>query len=531
MPTITISRRDLERLVGRRIKDLEDWLGYLKAEIKGRKGDEIEVELKDTNRPDLFSLEGIARGLRDLMGVKKRFKFGEEPILEVRVRGVGIRPYIAAAVVKKVRLSNSSIRSLMHLQEVLDRTVGRNRERTSIGLYNYDLLRPPLYYELGNPNISFVPLGFEREMTLKDILKEHPKGVEYGHIIKGSYPILRDRRKILSFPPIINSNDLGRITTKTKNVLVEVTGTDLKWVEHVLKIVSLSALEWGKELHPVRILYKGRERITPDLSQEEVTLDLLELERLSGFEIKDVERHLRRMGYEVIKKGRRFVKVRVPTYRMDVMHPVDVMEDVLISYGYNRIEPKMPQLPTIGWKDGLTDKFREIGLGMGLEEVQTFIMNSKSFLEDFEVLEVENPMSSSKDCLRSWIYPCHLEFLSMNTHVPYPQKIFEVGEVVQGIKTRRHLCVTLSPSDFTEAKQMLDHVAGRLRFEYELVPQEFPWLIEGRCGKIVVGKKEIGVIGEVHPGKLNELGIFNPVSLFEIDIDSLRRFYDKIRTV
>ncbi len=239
MPTIDVDYADFEKMLGVNfqwnIEKLDDVLALVKGEVKvfDEKEGMLSIEIKDTNRPDIWNVEGLARTLRVLLGVEKgnRHYVVGEPLIDVNVdkRLQTIRPFIGCSIVKNVHLSDVIIRGLMHLQDKLDQTYGRNRQRTSIGLYNFDLIKPPLNYTVAKPTeISFVPLGFEEKMNLKEILEKHPKGIEYGHIVHGHsvYPILLDsKNNALSFPPIINSNDLGRITEETRNILVEVTGT------------------------------------------------------------------------------------------------------------------------------------------------------------------------------------------------------------------------------------------------------------------------------------------------------------------
>ncbi|MEM1588498.1 MAG: phenylalanine--tRNA ligase subunit beta, partial [Candidatus Bathyarchaeia archaeon] len=86
-----------------------------------------------------------------------------------------VRPYIAAALIKNVKLTSEVIKGLMHLQDKLDQTYGRKRRKTSIGLYNFDLISPPINYKLAEPEkTSFIPLGFNEKMSLKEILIKHP---------------------------------------------------------------------------------------------------------------------------------------------------------------------------------------------------------------------------------------------------------------------------------------------------------------------------------------------------------------------
>ena len=166
----------------------------------------------------------------------------------------------------------------MHLQDKLDQTNGRNRQKTSIGIYNFDLIKPPIEYTAVKPaEVSFVPLGFSEKMGLDEILERHPKGIEYGHIVKKNplYPMLFDSEgKVLSFPPIINSNDLGKITEESRNLLVEVTGTLHKTVLNTLNLVTLALIDRGGKAYsatihyPENIQYTEGTVVTPNFRQQ-----------------------------------------------------------------------------------------------------------------------------------------------------------------------------------------------------------------------------------------------------------------------
>src|SRR4030043_320703 len=254
MPTIDVDYTEFERLLGVTLQGdmakLDEILAFVKSEVKlfDKQEGVVSIEIKDTNRPDLWGIEGLARALRGFLNQQKGLKqySAAEPIVDVNVdqRLKSIRPFICCSIVKNVKLTDTIIRGLMHLQDKLDQTYGRSRQKTSIGIYDYDLISPPLNYTVTEPSaISFVPLGFEEKMNLAEILERHPKGMEYGHIVKKHdfYPILLDsKRKVLSFPPIINSNDLGKVTKETRNLLVEVTGTVHQTVLNTLNLVTLA---------------------------------------------------------------------------------------------------------------------------------------------------------------------------------------------------------------------------------------------------------------------------------------------------
>lgn len=187
MPTIDVNYNELERLLGVPIggdmEKLDGILSCVKSEVKLYNKTEgvVSIEVKDTNRPDLWSVEGLARALRGYLNLEKGLKqyTSGESIADVYVdkRLSAIRPYISCSLIKNVHLTDTIIRGLMHTQDKLDKTYGRNRQKTSIGIYDLDLIATPLNYTVAKPSeCSFAPLGFSEKMTLAEILERHPKG-------------------------------------------------------------------------------------------------------------------------------------------------------------------------------------------------------------------------------------------------------------------------------------------------------------------------------------------------------------------
>ena len=269
MPTIDIDYAELERLLNVKLNGdmakLDDILAYVKAEVKAfnEKESSVSIEMKDTARADLWSVEGLSRALQGYLNQTKgikQYSVGKS-VIEVNVNAqlYNIRPYICCSVIKDIHLSDSVIKGIMHLQDKLDQTNGRSRQKTSIGIYNLDLIKPPIEYTAVKPaDVRFVPLGFNEKMGLDEILERHPKGIEYGHIVKKNplYPMLFDSEgKVLSFPPIINSNDLGKITEESRNLLVEVTGTLHKTVLNTLNLVTLALIDRGGKAYSATIHY------------------------------------------------------------------------------------------------------------------------------------------------------------------------------------------------------------------------------------------------------------------------------------
>jgi phenylalanyl-tRNA synthetase beta chain len=559
MPTIDVESVELERLLGVSARDserLDEVLSLMKAEVKAvnEKEGTLSIEMKDTNRPDLWSVEGLARGLQGFLGKKKGLQEYRvaEPVVDIYVdsRLKNIRPFIGCCIIKDVKLTDAIIRGLMHLQDKLDQTSGRNRQKTSIGLYDFNLITPPLKYTVAKPDeLSFVPLGFSEKLSLAEILERHPKGIEYGHIVKkhSMYPILLDaQNKVLSFPPVINSNDLGKVIEETHDLLVEVTGTAYETVLNTVKLVSLALLDRGGKAYAANIYYEHDKTkvVTPDFSATHRCLDVDYANKLLGLQIPShrIGDFLHTAGFGVGKITADTVDVLVPCYRSDVMHQVDLVEDVAIAYGYNNIEAIWRDLPTTGCvkpERRLVDKARELLVGAGFQEILTYTMTNpetlfvKMKIQESDIasfgslVEIANPKVVTMTCLRNWLLPSVMEFLGNNKSVEFPQRVFELGKITvvdESKETRTRdedwLAATVSHSvaSFSEIKSVLDAFFMNVGLEWQIKNVPHPSFIEGRVGSIMVDGESFGVVGEVDPQVLVNWGLENPTAAFELNL-------------
>ena len=554
MPKFDVSKDDLERLVGESftVEEWEDLFLYAKCELDDVWEEDgriyFKADSKDTNRPDLWSAEGIARQIKWALGKARGL-----PEYEVEESGVevyvdeklaSIRPYGVYALVEGLSLDEEALRQMINLQEKVALTFGRRRREVAIGIFDFDKVKPPIYYRAADRNEKFIPLGFEEELTLDEILEKHEKGREYGHLIKDKpyYPLLVDSEgNVLSMPPVINSELTGRVTENTRNVFVDITGWDLKKIMLALNVVVTAMAERGGKIRSVRVIYKDFEIRTPDLTPKSFEVEIDYIRKLTGVELSDgeIKELLERMFYDVeLADGK--ARLRYPAFRDDIMHPRDVLEDVLIAYGYNEIEPEEPKLVVQGKGDEFIDfenAVRELMIGFGLQEVMTFNLTNKDAqftrmnIPYEDLVEIENPISPKWSALRRWLLPSLMEFLSLNTHEEYPQRIFEVGKATLIDEDRETKTVSESKLavaiahprvTFTEAKEILDSVMRHLGTDYRIEGIEHGSFIPGRAGRILVGDKEVGIIGEIHPQVLENWGIEMPVAAFEI---FLRPFY------
>ena len=550
MPTITLNLKEFNKMAGREftMKELEDNLPMLGTAWEGSTEGEFSVEVFP-NRPDMLSLEGLARAFSSFMNIKKGLRNykAENSNYSIKVdpKLKEIRPYIVSCVIKNVNFTDELISSIMQLQEKLHMTHCRKRKKAAIGIYDFDKIAFPLKYTLKSGDTKFIPLGGKKEMDLEEVLRETQKGKEYGFLLKNlkEFPVLMDSNgKILSLIPILNSDDT-KITEKTKNILVEVTGTNEKTALEVLNIVITSFADHGSSLYSVKIEHNKRTIMTPDLNPKKIEVSLNYINKLLGLNLlkRDVENLLESMGYKLLqKRSDKTFNVLIPCYRTDIMHPIDIVEDVAIAYRYNNFKPEKPDISTIGGESPL-ESFsriaRELIIGFGFQEVVTFMLTNveklfkKMGLKKVAVAEIRNPKTQEFCVVRNSLISSIMEVLSHNTINEYPQKIFELGDVILldpkndlGAKTVRKLCIASCHRNagFSEIKGTFESILQNLGLtSYNISEVSRPYFIKGRAAEIDINGEILGVFGEIHPQILNNWNIEMPVSLGEIDFTEL----------
>ena len=549
MPKFEISKQDLEKLVGKKftIKELEDALLFAKTELDGQDGDILKVDVKDTNRPDLWSAEGIARELKGHFRIEEGLPeySVKKAAWKVEVNSGKVQTFTTAAVVRNLKIDKNVLAQMIQLQEKVAGTFGRNRRALSLGAYDLNKIEFPLKYAKLPPNkIKFRPLGFSQVLDAKSILEQHPKGKQYGHLLAEAkeYPVWIDaKNRIMSMPPIINSEEFGNVTTGTRDVFIECTGEDLRQLHVAINVLATALAERGGEIESVEVVYRDKKIVTPDLTHKKAHVDPEYCRKILGLEISDTEMIvlLKEARYSA-KLDKKKIHVEYPAYRNDVMHQRDLVEDVAISFGYNDIEPEIPKIAAIGAGHKLedfTNKVRELCVGLGLQEILTFTLTNKENmfrkmnLPDAKIVEIENPMSSNWSAFRDKLMPNLLDFLAYNKNQDYPQQIFEVGDVVfldptnkdTGVTNRRMLAVALTNTQirYEDASSLLSAFLSGLGQKLTLRKTNHPSFIPGRVAEIVVGNKTIGLIGEIHPAVLNSWNLEKAVVGFELDIEEI----------
>lgn len=566
MPKIDVNERLFFDLIGRRMEkdELELALESAKAELDGWGDDSgsgeriIKIELNDTNRPDLWSTAGVARLLRirDGGGIPEYPFFSREGdmrpseyrlVVDTSVQA--LRPYMAGFVISGKPIDDAMLRDSIQTQEKLCANFGRKRRVLSMGMYRIELIKWPVSYKGVDPDsVSFVPLQMEEKLSLRRILEVHPKGKEYGHIISGSpvYPILMGADGgILSMAPIINSNDIGAVKVGDSDILVEFSGTDLATVSLATSIVACDFADAGYEIKPLKVDFSfdtpfGRSITFPYYYQIPASVDAGRVTKLLGESIgpdKAVE-SLRMMGVRAEAHGQH-VKAWPPEYRDDFIHPVDLVEDVMIGRGMSTFKPERPKDFTIGRLspiDVFTRRAKDVMVGLGYQEmIYNYLGSGKDYIERMnvpsgDVIRISNPMTENYEYVRPSTLPGLLQSESVSSKAPYPHRIFEAGKVAfldptqnYGTSTRQRigfLCAHPA-SDYNEMASVVSALLYYLGEDYVVEDSDDPRFLPGRQAAVTVRGSPIGVFGEVDPQVLENWGIAMPCAAGELDLDSL----------
>lgn len=543
MSAITVTKQELMRLAGKKLpdKELAERLSMMGAPVDAVLDKELEVDIAP-NRPDWLSQQGLARSLSAFLGIRtglQQYKVTKERYEVVVDKSVkGVRPFTVCAVVKGLTLDDEKIREMIQAQEKLHVTYCRNRKKAAIGIYPLERIQFPVRYLAKRPeDIVFVPLGAAREMNAKQLLTQHPTGRAYAHLLEGKprFPVFIDaRNQVLSVPPIINSQLTGKVAEQTRDVFIECSGFDLRTLHVLLNIIVTMFADMGGRIVAVDVKY-AKKITTPDLAPRKMKLDLDFISRLLGIDLKEAEARklLERMGF-----GYQNRLVLVPAYRADIMHQVDLAEDIAIAYGYDKLGPEIPKVATIGAADPFlefSEQLAEVLVGLGLLEAhpyhltnvaaQTRLMNHKT-----EVIELANALTLEYNALRAWLLPSMIEVLKTNKMKDYPQKFFAIGTVfspndrtpTQVQENTALSIVSAHPrADYTEIRQVVEYVLRVLGITYAFEEAEHGSFVPGRVAQLTIDGHTLGFLGELHPQVITNHGLEMPVAAAELNLTEL----------
>ncbi|KAF9762595.1 putative phenylalanine--tRNA ligase beta subunit [Nosema granulosis] len=550
MPTIAVKKVEIEKLLHKEYEEqaFNDILFDFGLEIDEITQEDGFVVYKieiPANRYDLLCTQGLVHALRSyLFGVEFRdveIKKGNYSIiLEDREH----RGEVAAAVIKNYKFNEHSYQNFISFQEKLCGSVGRNRAIVAIGTHDLSKVSFPVVYKsVEKKEVNFVPLRHTSSVNgadLQDLLSSDNNLSKYFRLVReNEFNVFVDAKgQILSIPPIINSEDT-KISQSTTDILIEVTGTNFHKVNTALKMI-LNAFRTD-EVYSVEV----NSISTPVQNTKTYHLTVEEIAKELNITIgaDDLIGLLTKMMYRCERVNDSEIVVYVPEARQDVLHKVDLIEDVAVAYGFNNFSRSLPDINTIGLADPFnkfTDKIRMEMALLGFLEVHTLALVSKTenLFDSENAIEVDNFKSLECEVGRTSLLPGLLKSVACNLHTKIPMKIFECGDVLIleeshdiGARNLRMLsCLLVSNASQLEEVQgpltLLLNKCGIHNFEYIRKDYENRYL-KNQSASIVISGEEVGSVGVVDPKVLKIFKLPYPGSAFELNLEKLFNLFIK----
>ncbi|MFC6786761.1 phenylalanine--tRNA ligase subunit beta [Halobaculum halobium] len=600
MPVVDIDTDELRGLTGEEKSDEEfkQDLFALGLEYEGDTDDGLLQFEFGPDRLDRLSVEGVARSLRYQYGADRGVYVPNtndaDWTIEVDPSVPEERPYVTGAVVRGVELGESGLESLIQLQEKLHATMGRGRAKGAIGVHDLTMLKGQALTEESEPSGTidaasadlaatektityrgvepagdrFVPLDANAELTPADVLAEHDTGEKYADLVADldRYPAIYDELGLFSFPPVINGKRT-EVDAESRDLFIELTGTDQWTIDKMCVILCYALSARGGTVEEVQVRYQdgatypdeyGPDLIRPDLDTDEKSVTHDRIETMLGVELErdEVVDLFERSGLDAaysLGESETVYDVTIPPYRVDVLHPLDLVDDVGRAYGFNELEPTYPDIGTIGGRherSRLERAVRTSLIGLGFEDMLNFHMTAAA--ENYDRLrldereagadladaplgsepraEITSPYSEDYTQLRTWVLPSLVQVLENNTHRSYPQDLAEVGFVAHRddeentrVAEDHRVAAVLARTDATyeDAKARLQAVCDDFDVDLSTPATEHPSFIPGRVATVVIDGDAVGVVGELHPEVLVDRDMEVPVAAFEFSLSAL----------
>eukprot|EP00127_Corallochytrium_limacisporum_P000162 Clim_evm23s6 gene=Clim_evmTU23s6 len=572
MPTIAVERDDLYDRLGKKYTEEEfdqlcfdfgielDDVEEGKEEQAGKIIYKIDIP---ANRYDLLCVEGLARGLNVFLGRTKYPKFTMAKVdnpIEVRIHPdtAKVRPYGLGAVLRGVNFTPGRYKSFIDLQDKLHQNIARKRSLVAIGTHDMSNIQAPFHYKALPPkDIKFIPLNDTREMTAPEMMKEFEEGHLrfYLDIIRDKevYPLFTDNNGVvLSMPPIING-DHSKINLNTKDIFIDITATDLARAQTVMNIMVTMFAEYAStpfEIEQCKVVQPdGTFFMCPDLSGRHLEVEAAYLNTRIGINEspEKLAELLGRMCLPTEAKGD-MLDVWITPTRDDILHPVDVVEDAGIAYGYNNIAVQVPATNNPSAPDPinkLSDLLRGSIAMAGFTEALNFALcstdeNFKDLrkADDGSAIKISNPKTLEFQVARTSLLPGVLKTIVSNKRLALPLKIFEAGDVVlkdssndTGARNQRNLCTAVygTKSNFEVIHGLCDRLMALLEVPYDekksgkgyhYRPSSHSTYFEGRQADLVVNGKVVGSLGVLHPEVLEAYNLSHVVSSMEFNVEN-----------
>lgn len=542
-------------------KEKNDWL--------------LDIDILPNRGPDCFSHLGVAREISAILNLKlenqdykikeKKHKAKDFVSLTVKNRKDCLR-YTARVITNvKVAPSPKWIRDRLKI-------LGLKPINNIVDMANYAML------ETGQPLHAF---DLDKITDQKIIVRKAKKGEKIVTLDNEIYEldedilIIADSKSPLAIAGIKGGRK-AEITKKTKVIVLESANfkssvirqgskkidlrTDASWrFEHGL---DLNLTEFGVNRAAYLISRVAGGKICEGLVDfypkkpaiRKIKLDLDYVESLLGIKISTskIKNILKRLGFRIVKSKKSQLLVEVPSFRLDVLIPEDLIEEIGRIYGYERIPSLLPKTVLIPpqknlnlfWENMTKDILKEAGFS----EIYTSSFINKKTAQIFsyknsQLIEVRNPTSADYQYLRPSLIPKILASFENNQKFFDNIKVFELGKVFKRSKEKekRSLAGLITEDDlkynkltsgqaFYQAKGVIDLLLNKLGItdiwydQYQSTPEQsklFIWNPE-KYAEIKVGNKEVGFLGEISSKIRDSLKLKFKAVVFDFDFEKLQ---------
>ena len=558
---------------------LADLLTSHFAEVEGisRQGGDflLEIDIRPNRGPDCFSYMGIAREIGAILkltpflpkskgAVKETSKIKELISISCRA-GAGCLRY-TGGIIKGVKVGPSPkwLKARLKSNNI-------NPINNIVDATNYVML------ETGQPLHAFDYDKIAGVKAKKIIVRRAKKGEKIATLddreveLDKDVLIIADKKDPLAIAGI-KGGKKAEITSKTANILLEAANFDRLLIRRASKKIGLKTdasrrFEYGidpnlTELGINRslvliqelaggIIIPGRVDFYPKKPvPKRIKLDLDYVEKLLGVKIpvKEIKGILRRLGFGFVSRppisSKKQILIEVPSFRLDISYPEDIIEEIGRLYGYKRIPPKFPLVALVPPERNLEifweNIIKDILKGAGFWEVCNYSFLSQKELDIFNIknsVEIKNPVSIEFQYLAPSLIPNLLKDVSKNQEYFNDIRIFELSNVFQktkkakkGVIERKRLSVLISnegmkPAEgFYQMKGAVDLLLNKLGISDIWYEEHRSTSWEGKyCAVIKIGGEEVGFLGNIDRKVLNGLGIKNEAVVFDIDFDKLQK--------
>ncbi len=525
----------------------------------------LDIDVLPNRGGDCFSHLGIAREISAILGYKleipnkepEEIKDKTKNFIKVKVRSKKDCHRYTAKVITGVKVASSP----SWIKEKL-RALGLKPINNIVDITNYVML------ETGQPLHAF---DLDKISHRKIIIKRAQKGDRITTLDDERYGldknilVIADSKRPIAIAGIKGGKKAG-IDKKTRDIVLESANFNAKTVRKGSKTIDLKTdaswrFEHGIDLNLTETAIKRASYLIQELAKgkvceglvdfypkklvaKKIKLDLNYTQSLLGIKIpaSKVKSILKNLGFDISKTSTSQFLVKVPTFRLDILIPEDLIEEIGRVYGYDNIPLAFPETALIPAKRNLNifweNRVKDILKDSGLIESYNYSFVSEKQGEIFgynisNMIELENPLSAEYQYLRPSLIPNLLKILKENQRFLKDIKMFELGTIFNKgrIAEKRMLTGAVSGDAFYETKGVIDLLLNKLGLsnvwydEYKATPEESKSSIwhPKRCAEIKVGQEEIGFLGEISPKIIEQLKLKSKVVVFDFDFEKLQK--------